>query len=124
MKFYTLLLAITTVSAIKLQASSSVELQKEEKFIEHSMVSLAADILVEHSEAEWIAWLREEAASDDGLTWDELKAKLTEVAAEHNYTPTPKDWKKIRRLFDHVDKDHNGSISPSELEAALNGHDH
>ena len=68
--------------------------------------------------------MRDEAASDDGLTWPELKTKLSEIAVEHNYTPKPEDWEMMKKIFDHVDTNGNGSVSPSELESAISGHDH
>ena len=61
------------------------------------MIELATSILTQKcKEEEWIKWLRDEAASDDGLTWPELKTKLGEIAEEHNYTPTPEEWERIK----------------------------
>ena len=98
MKFAAFLLAIATVSAIKLQSTSKISLQheKENDFIRNVFVQVGGKALVNRSCQEWVAWLREEAASDDGLTWDELKAELSKVAAEHNYTPTEADWEQVK----------------------------
>lgn len=62
-------------------------------------------------------WLHDEVHSDDGLTWDEFKAKITELAAKHDCTPTAEDWKHIKLVFDEIDTDGSGSITPSEFEA-------
>ena len=36
---------------------------------------------------ELVKWFVDEVHSDDGLTWDELKEKMSEVAKEHGYEP-------------------------------------
>ena len=64
-------------------------------------------------------WLRDEAGSENGLTWLELKTGLTNVAVEHGHTISECMWKDIRAAFDKADSDNNGSISVNELEVAL-----
>ena len=115
MKFYTLLALVASAAAIRVtQVSTPVpNTLMSRPFIFNKIT--AADCPYD----KWIAWLRSEAASDDGLTWDELKTELAKVAGEHGYTPTQTDWDQIKAAFDAADTDDSGSISPSELEAVL-----
>ena len=71
------------------------------------------------NEEQIIAWLREEANSEDGLTWQELQDAIKHEAEKHGYTLTQEDWDAIKGLFDYVDTDGSGSVSPDELETAL-----
>ena len=48
----------------------------------------------------------------------------TEIAQEHKYKPTSQDWAKMKEIYDKVDTNGDGSVSPEELEAAIGGHDH
>ena len=115
MKFYTLLALVASAAAIRVTQVSTPE--------PHTLMSRPF-MLNKITESEcpyekFIQWLRSEAASDDGLTWDELKAELTEIAEKHGAEPTEADWEGIKAVFDAADTDGSGSISPSELEAAL-----
>lgn len=113
MKFYALLALVASAATIRVTQMSTPENN-------HPMItSLLQNKISDCPNQEWIDWLKNEAASDDGLTWDELKAELTKLAAKHGYTPTQKDWDDIKAAFDKADTDGSGSISPSELEAVL-----
>ena len=63
-------------------------------------------------------WFVEEVHSDNGLTWKEFKGKMKAIAAERNYTPTANDWKSLRKVFNSIDKNGDGTIRPSEFAAA------
>ena len=72
MRFFAAFALLASTMAIKLSTTHT-----------HAPEPLWLDLLKirihqagEHSEEEIIAWLREEAGSENGLTWDELKAKV------------------------------------------------
>lgn len=73
----------------------------------------------EEEAEELVRWFVEEVHSDDGLTWDELHAKITEVAAEHDVDVPEDVWAQIKEWFDSIDTNGDNSITPNELEAAM-----
>ena len=126
MKFYTIFALVASVAAIRVTTHSETQMKADiKKATDEVLIQMATSILLQKTtEEEWIAWLRKEAATDDGITWSELKDKLKEIAKEHNYEPTEDDWDKMQKLYDSVDTDGNGSVTEAELEAALNAHGH
>ena len=126
MKFYTIFALVASVAAIRVTTHSETKIKADiKKATDEALIQLATSILLQHdSEKDWIDWLRQEAKSDDGLTWDELKAELTKCAEEHNVTLKDSDWDHIKECFDAADTDGSGSVDEKELEAALNAHGH
>ena len=102
MKFYTLLALVVSAAAIRVtQVSTPVPHQHSlMKGVKHILSRTAQDGCDEIE-----AWFEKEVNSDDGLTWDEFKAKITELCAEHGYTPTESDWEQLKEAFDSVDTD-------------------
>ena len=68
---------------------------------------------------EYVKWLKEEAKSKNGITWTEVKNKLKELAKDKGIALSKKTLRKMRRGFNKLDKNKDGSIDEKELQKLL-----
>ena len=57
--------------------------------------------------------------AEDALTWAQFKGKLEDIAAEHEYVATEKDWKMLKLAFEHADFDDDGTITTADFSNSM-----
>jgi len=63
--------------------------------------------------------VKAELEKDGGLSLGELYALIKEVAAKYDYD-LPKGWKvEVKKMFDWVDANHDGTVTGPEIEKAM-----
>ena len=82
-----------------------------------SLIQAGALAVLQDRSADLEKWFAEEVHSHNGLTWNEFQGRMVALAAEHNYRPSDDDWKKLRDIFDKLDKNGDGTIKPADFVA-------
>ena len=80
------------------------------------MMSTNLRVLIKDRHKDLEQWFMDSVGSDNGLTFDEFKAKIREIAFTHKYYPSYDDWRKLKEIFGEVDTDNNDVITPSDFE--------
>ena len=68
---------------------------------------------------EYVKWLKKEAKSKDGITWNEVKTKLKSLASQKGVNLSKKTLRKMKKGFMRLDKNKDGSINEKELRPLL-----
>ena len=125
MKLYALFGLVASVAAIRVTSESQIQESQEaaNDLAQTELIELTNELLKDGKEAKreakkkLVRWMKKEANSADGLTWQEMKNKISSLTGGKEVPK--KMMKKIKKGFDSVDKNGNGSISKKELNKFL-----
>ena len=90
MKLYALFALAVSVAAIRVQTNSKTQMKADLKNKMHEALKKieTSNLMKQPTEQDFYNWLREEAASVDGLTWPEMKDLITKFYSEYSNVPT------------------------------------
>ena len=125
MKLFALFGLVATVAAIRVTSESQIQESQEaaNDLAQTELIQLTNELLKDGKESKkeakrkLVKWMKKEAASSDGLTWQEMKNKIYSLTGGKDVPK--KMMTKIKKGFDSVDKNGNGSISSKELKKFL-----
>ena len=123
MKFLTCALLVTVVSGMRLQTTQPIQanpINDNQPDSIEQLISSEVRALLKYGTEDLEKWFMEEVQSDDGLTWAEFKDKMGQIAHEHNYKPTEKDWDVLNKIFRKIDKNSDGAITAADFTNECN----